>query len=271
MINCLLINFTKVLIPTLVLAGIAALFAILLAWLGRILSVERDSKIDEVRAFLPGSNCGGCGTAGCDDFAEKLVLGDVKVSQCAQVTSENAKKIGEILGTNDGGAEPTMAVVHCNGGNKCKDKYTYLGYGNCKTNELLSGGSKACQWGCLGFASCSKVCNYDAIDVNKDGVSQVDKDKCSSCGLCIQECPKGIIERIPKSAKVYIACSNHDKGKLAMEVCENSCISCGLCAKNCPKEAITMVDNLPIIDYTKCIGCGICVQKCPRDVIKKIV
>ena len=37
--------------------------------------------------------------------------------------------------------------------------------------------------------------------------------------------------------------------------------------KNCPKEAITMVNNLAVIDYEKCIGCGICAQKCPRKLI----
>ena len=47
-------------------------------------------------------------------------------------------------------------------------------------------------------------------------------------------------------------------------------IGCGLCAKNCPENAITMVNNLPIIDYSKCTGCKTCVNKCPRKCIKEI-
>ena len=53
----------------------------------------------------------------------------------------------------------------------------------------------------------------------------------------------------------------------ARKVCDNGCIGCSLCMKNCPKEAITMVNNLAVIDYEKCIGCGICAQKCPRKLI----
>ncbi len=249
------IDIMKVVIPTLVLVGIAGLFAVLLAYLGKVLTVERDVKIDEIRALLPGSNCGGCGTAGCDNFAEMVVAGKVKASACAQVTKENAKKIGEILGTDDGGAEPTVAVVMCNGGNACKDKFDYLGYGNCQANELVSGGTKACAWGCIGMTSCSRVCNYGALDVNGNGVSEIDPEKCKSCGLCIKECPKGLIKRIPKSAKIYIACSNHDRGKDVIQTCTNGCIACGLCVKNCPEGAIVMDNNLPVIDYSKCIGC----------------
>ena len=47
-------------------------------------------------------------------------------------------------------------------------------------------------------------------------------------------------------------------------------IGCGLCAKNCPEQAITMVNNLPVIDYSKCTGCMTCVAKCPRKTIKEL-
>ena len=269
MYNFLAIDVMQIVFPTVVLVGIAVVFAVLLAFLGKVLSVERDVKIDEVRALLPGSNCGGCGSAGCDNFAETLVKGDAPITACTQINKDNVKKIGEILGVEAEGAEPTVAVVRCNGGNACKDKYTYLGYGNCIANELVSGGTKACAWGCIGMATCSKLCNYGAIEVNGDGVSVVNPDKCVSCGLCIKECPKGIITRVPRSAKIYVACMNHDKGKAVMSVCANGCISCGICAKVCEFGAITMVDNLPVVDYSKCTGCYKCVEKCPKNVIHK--
>ena len=101
------------------------------------------------------------------------------------------------------------------------------------------------------------------------GVACVDKEKCISCGACIEHCPKRIIGRIPKAAQVYIACSNHGKGKEVTELCKNGCIGCGLCAKNCPQGAISMQDGLPVIDYAKCVGCLVCVQKCPRKCIKE--
>ena len=33
--------------------------------------------------------------------------------------------------------------------------------------------------------------------------------------------------------------------------------------KACPKDAITLEDNLAVINSDKCDSCGICAEKCP--------
>lgn len=159
--------------------------------------------------------------------------------------------------------------MHCSGGHACFDKYDYQGYGDCASCELIAGGVKACPVGCIGKKTCVNICPYGAISVGDEGYSVVDKEKCVSCGACIKECPKGIISRIPKSAKVFIGCSNHGKGKDVAELCKRGCIGCGICAKNCPEGAISMKDGLPEIDYSRCTGCKVCVQKCPRKCIRE--
>ena len=131
------------------------------------------------------------------------------------------------------------------------------------------GGSKLCPSGCLGGGSCATACQFDGIKII-DGVAYTDKALCSACGSCVKSCPKNLIEFIPKTAKVYVACSTKCRGKDVMSVCSVGCIGCGLCAKNCPQNAITMIDNLPVIDYEKCNGCLTCVGKCPRKSIKEI-
>ena len=251
-----------VLIPIGILGGLAVLFALLLAILGKKLAVVRDERIDQIVKLLPGANCGGCGHAGCEDFACSLVSGKGKLTDCSATPKEQKDKIAEILGVvNDG--EETAVVVACCGGVNSKDKYEYQGYGDCKSMELLAGGNKQCTSACLGKGTCVDNCPNYAIEVGPDGYSVINQEKCTACGNCLSNCPKSVIKRIPASAKVYIACNSHEKGKAVREVCSNGCIVCGLCMKNCEQGAITMDNNLPVIDYKKCIGCMKCVEKCP--------
>ena len=56
-----------------VLGVVALLAAILLYVVSLYFKVEEDPRIDLVTAVLPGANCGGCGFAGCRNFAEACV------------------------------------------------------------------------------------------------------------------------------------------------------------------------------------------------------
>lgn len=259
----------EILKPALLLLGLALIFAILLGVLAKKLHVDRDPRIDAVRALLSGANCGACGEAGCDAFATGLIEGRCKLASCNPTSKENKEKIAELLGVNNDGEE-TMVKVFCSGGNACGDKYEYQGYGNCKSMELLSGGRKACVVGCMGMGSCVDACNFSSIEVNTNGFAEVNNGKCTNCGACINACPKKLIRRIPKSAKVMVACSNHNKGREVSSICKAGCIGCGLCVKTCKYGAIVMDNNLAVIDYTKCTGCLECVAKCPTKVIKAL-
>lgn len=256
----------QVFIPALILLVLAMLFAIALAYLGKKLAVSRDERIDQVRDCLSGANCGACGYAGCDGFATALVEGKAELSSCNATSKEKKEEIAEILGLTDTG-EATKVVVCCHGGQDAKDKYDYVGYGDCRSMELLAGGRKQCAWGCLGTGSCVDACQHHAVTVKQKGYSEVSLSKCISCGRGISVCPKKIIKRIPASATYYVACSNHQKGKEVRELCTKGCIACGICVKQCEVGAITIVDNLATIDYTKCINCGKCAAKCPQRCI----
>ena len=62
------------LIFSMVILGVTGLIAaILLYVVSQIFKVEEDPRIDLVQAVLPGANCGGCGFAGCRNFAEACV------------------------------------------------------------------------------------------------------------------------------------------------------------------------------------------------------
>ncbi|MBQ9125840.1 MAG: 4Fe-4S binding protein, partial [Clostridia bacterium] len=48
------------------------------------------------------------------------------------------------------------------------------------------------------------------------------------------------------------------------------CIACGKCQRLCPNGAIILVNNVPVIDYSKCTNCGACAEGCPRKCIKLV-
>lgn len=262
------INWGTFGITVAIMLGLAILLGVGIMVVSRVFNVEKDGRIDEIVENLPKANCGACGYPGCEGFAKALIDGTANLDDCKVSKKEQKIEIANILGQSFSGGEETVAVVACCGGNKCEEKYTYLGYGNCQTQEMLAGGRKACPVGCMGAGSCVDICPNMAIKV-KEGAAVVDPDLCISCGLCIQTCPKKLIKRVPKSAKIYVACSTECKGKEVMAACKAGCIACGICERTCKYGAIHLVNNVPIIDYSKCTGCKECVAKCPRKVIKE--
>ncbi len=248
--------------------GVVGIFAgVLLGVASEKFKVEVNETEIQVREALPGNNCGGCGYPGCDGLAAAIAKGEAKANACPVGGEEVAKKIAEIVG-GDTESVKLVANVKCAGNcEKAKDAYEYIGPKDCKlATNSPGGGPKACSYGCLGFGSCVKACQFDAIKII-DGIAVIDKEKCKSCGMCVAECPRNIIEMIPYEAKAIVECNSKDFGKDVKAVCEAGCIGCGICAKNCPVGAIEIVDKLARIDYEKCNGCGTCKEKCPVKII----
>ncbi len=259
-----------ILIPVLIFGVIGLLIGILLSLASKIFSVTKDDRIDFVLENLPGANCGGCGYAGCSACAEAIVNGKADVNACPVNGNENNKKISIIMGVKTKDTKETSAFVKCNGDNhSVKIKYLFDGTKTCKDVYALKGGDKECEFSCLGYGDCVKVCKFGAITI-KDGVAEIDKEKCTSCKMCVNACPKNVIEILPKDIKVYVKCSSTDKGVLVKDKCKAGCIGCAICAKNCPQEAITVTSNLAVIDYDKCVGCLTCAEKCPKKIIKMV-
>ena len=62
-------------IGTVVLAVLGALFALVLAFAAKAFAVEKDPREEAIAAILPGANCGGCGFPGCGGYAAAVAAG----------------------------------------------------------------------------------------------------------------------------------------------------------------------------------------------------
>jgi len=54
--------------------------------------------------------------------------------------------------------------------------------------------------------------------------TKVDKEKCTGCESCVEECPSEAISMIDEKAEIDL----------------DACADCGVCVDTCPAEAISM-------------------------------
>jgi len=154
----------------LILAILGFGFGILLAFASKKLKVEKNPLVEKVREVLPGANCGACGLAGCDAFAEAVVAGKVPMNACIPGQQAVADKIADIIGKHPEKEEKT------------------------ETKKPTLKPVKVLLDLCIGCGLCVKKCPKQAIElIDKKAV--ISQDKCIKCGLCINSCPKKAIVR----------------------------------------------------------------------------
>ena len=257
-----------VMTPVLIVAVIGLACAGLLVIASKVFHVEVDERVTQVRECLPGANCGGCGFAGCDDYAANLVADEsMPCNKCAPGGAAAAEAIAKVLGRDAGSSEPQVAQVMCNGVcDKSNKLLEWQGLQSCKGAKGWFSTPNACMYGCIGLGDCVNACEFDAIGII-DGVARVNRNNCVACGMCANTCPQNIIKLVPVKSQVHVLCSSTDMGAVARKNCGNACIGCMKCTKVCNFGAITVEDNLARIDYDKCKSCGMCAAICPVGAI----
>lgn len=261
------------------LSAIGVVAAVVLYGVAQKFKVVEDPRIDIVEEALPAANCGGCGFAGCRNFAEAIVKAvnnkqGIDDFNCPVGGSETMNKVAEAVGLTVEEKDPLIAVVRCQGSYaNAPKKVKYEGAATCAFAHNLYSGESGCPNGCLGLGDCVVSCQFDAIHMNPEtGLPEVN-DKCVACGACVKACPRGIIELRPKGKKdrrIYVCCINEEKGGPAKKNCSVACIGCGKCVKVCPFDAITLENNLAYIDPEKCKLCRKCPPVCPTGAILEL-
>ena len=269
----------EIVIAIAILGGLGVVFGLVLAAASKVFYVETDPKLDALNESLPGANCGGCGYAGCAGYAEAVLNGEAEIGLCNSGGNESAQKMADIMGVPRGEIKRKVAYVRCVGYHRVdsdgkqmgsKKKAQYEGFQDCLAAASVGGnGPISCKFGCLGFGTCVKACQQDAISI-VGGVALVDREKCVGCMACAKACPRKIIAQADYDKKVYIPCASHAKGAVTVRGCSDGCIGCGLCVKICPEKAIYLDRNLARIDPEKCTDCGLCATACPKKLIQII-
>jgi len=267
---------TVILYTVLSLSGLGTISALILYFVAQKFIVIEDPRIDEVTEKLPGANCGGCGYAGCRNFAEACTKAqNLDGLFCPVGGNVTMTAVATVLGHVAIEQDPRVAVLRCNGSCSVRPRTnTYDGTATCAIAAALYGGDTDCQYGCLGFGDCVEVCKFDALKMDPvTGLPVVNDINCTACGACVKACPRNLFElrkRAKKDRKIYVACRNEDKGGIARKSCDVACIGCSKCFKVCPHEAIVMNNNLAFIDSDKCKLCRKCVPECPTNAIIEI-
>ena len=265
--------FLKILWAFLSVGLLGALLGIGLYFASKFFAVKKDKRIEEVEEALPGLNCGACGFAGCESYADAIISSDVELDLCKPGGPTAVAEIGRIMGREVEISEVKLvAQVHCGGGEGTAEYvFDYEGVSDCNAAVLLYGGAKKCPHGCLGLGSCIKVCPVDAIGRVENGLVWVNRDLCISCEKCVAVCPTGVMKMIPYGANFIVACNSTDKGGVVRKYCKVGCIGCNRCVKSSPDGGFIVEDFLAYIDYSKGGERDSAVEACPTKCIVRTV
>ena len=161
----------NILIPSLIMLGAALLLGVLIVIVANIFTMPRNEKKEALLDALPGANCGGCGFAGCEGYADYLLKPGADTSLCSVGGAECAREIAGILGTEAKEPEKRIVVLHCQGTSEhTAPRYEYLGTQSCHLAHNLLGGPGSCTYSCMGFGDCVAICAFDAL-ISKTGSS----------------------------------------------------------------------------------------------------
>ena len=110
---------------------------VILVLASRFMAVYEDPRIAQITECLAGANCGGCGYAGCADYAKAIVENGAPTFKCAPGGDKTADAINTIMGNATDDRPSLRATVICAGGENCGKRFDYQGIQTCVPLQQL--------------------------------------------------------------------------------------------------------------------------------------
>jgi len=140
------------------------------------------SRIDQIDALLPQTQCQRCGYAACRPYAEAIAEGQALINRCPPGGHLGIAKLAAITG---------MPLTPLDPG--CGQE------GPIQTAVIDP-------QRCIGCTLCIAACPVDAIIGGFKHLHQVIAEDCTGCGLCLPPCPVDCIDMVvPRPAVVWDA------------------------------------------------------------------
>ncbi len=157
------------------LAGLAAVFGILLGYSSIRFRIHGNPVVDQINEHLPQTQCAQCGYPGCRPYAQAIADGQAEINQCPPGGEAGIKKLATLLDREIIPLNPENGVE--------KPKALAV------IDEEL----------CIGCTLCIQACPVDAILGAAKQMHTVIAEECTGCDLCIEPCPVDCIYMVPES------------------------------------------------------------------------
>ena len=169
---------------------------------GLVVLDNTDCMVDVARYFLTFTceqSCGKCtfcrvGIRRMLDIMEKICRGEGTTDDLDRLEQlAHSVKIGSTCGLGKTAPNPVLTTLKY-----FREEYEAHIGGVCPTGTCREMTTLKINDSCIGCTKCAKVCPVDAIAYQPYEKHSVDVDKCTLCGLCLDECSSKAIEFVPK-------------------------------------------------------------------------
>ncbi|MBA4710657.1 electron transport complex subunit RsxB [Aquitalea aquatica] len=131
---------------------------------------------ERIDALLPQTQCGQCGHAGCQPYAQALARGEDSINRCPPGGEDGIRKLAALLHTD------------------------YLPFAADAPPQKPKAVALIDEATCIGCTLCIQACPVDAILGSAKQMHTVLADECTGCELCLAPCPVDCISMRPATS-----------------------------------------------------------------------